>query len=262
MREDACLLTREVPGAALPQANNSSHVNSDRTGSWQAQIYNYELGLRRRKDMVCSRSVDVVQRWSERIAQRVAPAEVDFAADVGVKYAEGGSARKGLLQRPSTQPGAFGPGGSPADLPLILRALTDAGNWLLWLLSSPDLSNALAAGSLLIALRNDRGHGQASESERPATQTATMPKSPPTMPVSERQAVDLALASLRNRLASAGFPRERATQLARELLKELLTDAADAALFVEALTAVPDGGGRLKSWVRRIGKWGRTGGRQ
>jgi hypothetical protein len=212
--------------------------------------------------MVSSRSVDVVQRWSERIAKRVAPAEADFAADVGVKYAEGGSARKGLLPRSSAQPGAFGPGSSLADLPLILRALADAGNWLLWLLRSPDLSNALAAGSLLIALRADRGHGQASEPERPPARTATVPESPPPPTVSERQAVELALASLRDRLASAGFPRERAGQLARELLEELLTDAADAALFVDALTAVPDGGGRLKSWAKRIGKRVRKGGRR
>jgi hypothetical protein len=215
--------------------------------------------------MACSRSVDVVQRWSERIAQRVAPEEADFAADVGVKYAEGGSARKGLLPRPSAQPGAFGPGSSPADLPLILRALADAGNWLLWLLRSPDLSNALAAGSLLVALRADHGHGQASEPERPAARTATRPKSPPPPPVSERQAVELALASLRDRLSSAGFPRERAAQLARELLEELLTDAADAAdaaLFVDALTAVPDGGGRLKSSAKRRGKRARRGGKR
>jgi hypothetical protein len=34
--------------------------------------------------------MDVVQRWSERIAQRAAPDEADFAAEVGAAYAAGG----------------------------------------------------------------------------------------------------------------------------------------------------------------------------
>jgi hypothetical protein len=91
--------------------------------------------------------VDVVQRWSERIAQRVAPEEADFAADVGVAYAAGGQARKDLLPRPGVQPGAFGPGAYAADLPLILRGLADAANMLLAFLRSPYLSNTLAAAS-------------------------------------------------------------------------------------------------------------------
>ena len=168
-------------------------------------------------------------------------------------YAAGGQARKDLLPRPNVQPGAFGPGTYAVDLPLILRALADAGNALLSLLRGPYLSNALAAGSLLVALRADHGQGQASEAGRPAARTATESEPPP-LPVSERQAVELAFESLRDRLASAGFTQERADRLAYELLKELLTDAADAALFVDALSAVPDGGTRLKSSAKTKGR--------
>jgi hypothetical protein len=182
--------------------------------------------------------VDVVERWSERIAQRVAPEEADFAAEVGVAYAAGGQAREDLLPRTGVQPGAFGPGAYAADLPLILRGLADAADMLLALLHSPYLSNALAAGSLLVAFRADHHHEQATQAGRAADRTAAESEPPP---VSERQALESAFESLRDRLAVAGFDQARAGRLAYELLEELLTDTAEAALFVDALAAVPAG---------------------
>jgi hypothetical protein len=172
--------------------------------------------------------VDVVERWSERIAQRVAPDEADFAAEVGVAYAAGGQARKDLLPRSSTQPGAFGPGANAADLPLILQGLADTASALLAFLRSPFLSNALAAAGLLVAFRADHHHGQVA---------------PQATPLGERQALEAAFESLRDRLASAGFSKARADDLAYELLEELLTDTAEAAQFVDALAAVPGSGG-------------------
>lgn len=188
--------------------------------------------------------MDVVQRWSERIARRAAPEEVDFAAEVGVAYAAGGQARKDLLPRASVQPGAFGPGAYAADLPLILRGLADAASMLVAFLRSPYLSNALAAGSLLVAFRSGHRHGQAAEAGRAASRPAAGAEPPPAPPANERQALESAFASLRDRLAAAGFDQARATELAYELLDELLMDTAGAAEFVAALAAVPDGGAR------------------
>lgn len=185
--------------------------------------------------------MEVVQRWSERIAQRVAPAEADFATEVGVAYAAGGRERKELLPRPSVQPGAFGPGTLAAELPVILRALADARDALLALLGSSYASNVLAAGSLIVALRAGRGDAEAQEAGKPAGPAHT---GPPPLPLPEEQAVELAFESLRSRLTAAGFPPERASHLAAEMLQELLTDAADAAVFVGALSAVPDAGAR------------------
>jgi hypothetical protein len=187
--------------------------------------------------------VDVVQRWSERIARRVAPEEVDFAAEVGAAYAAGGQARRDLLPRPSVQPGAFGPGAYAANLPLILRGLADAASMLRALLGSPYLSNALAAGSLLVAFRADH-HEEETAAGRPASRTPGESEHQPAPPASERRALELAYESLHDRLASAGFDQARAGQLAYELLEELLTDTAEAALFVDSLAAVPDSGAR------------------
>jgi hypothetical protein len=75
---------------------------------------------------------------------------------------------------------------------------------------------------------------------RPAAQ----PEPQPAPPLSERQTLESAFESLRDRLASAGFDQARAGHLAYDLLEELLTDTAEAALFVDALAAVPDRGAR------------------
>lgn len=197
--------------------------------------------------------MDVVQRWAQRIAQRVVPEDADFAAEVGAAYAAGGQARKALMPRPRVQPGAFGPGAFAADLPLIFRSLADSANALLFLLRSPYLSNALAAGSLLAALRARRGSGPSAGAPEPAVAEVTSgPGAAP--PENEKQAVEHAFESLRDRLTSAGFSQERSGQVAYDLIEELLTDAAGAAAFVDALSAVPDDtqpGSAAKSRGRR-----------
>jgi hypothetical protein len=183
--------------------------------------------------------VDVVQRWAQRIAQRLVPEEADFAAEVGAAYAAGGQARKALVPRPRVQPGAFGPGAYAADLPLIFHCLADSAHALLFVLRSTYLSNALAAASLLAALRAGRGSGPGAGAPEPVVaQGAAEPG--PAPPVNEKQAVERAFESLCDRLKSAGFSQERSGRLAYELLEELLADAADAAAFVDALAAVPD----------------------
>jgi hypothetical protein len=197
--------------------------------------------------------VDVVQRWSEAIARRTAPEEADFAAEVGMAYAAGGAARKELRPRPSVQPGAFGPGAFAADLPLILRALADTGNILLALLRSPYFGNAMAAGGLLAALRPAHHDGPRTATGPPAAQRPAEQEPGQPLPPSERQALELAFESLRDRLASAGFDPTRAGHLAHELLEELATDTTDAALFVAALTAVPDSAARSRQPVAAHG---------
>jgi hypothetical protein len=204
-------------------------------------------------------SVNVVERWSQRVAERVAPEEIDFAAEVGVAYAAGGRARKDL-QRVSVQPGAFGPGTYAVDLPLVLQALADAGEALLFLLRSPYFSNAVAAGSLLVALRAGR-HQHVPEPGQPAPSATAAPLlSDAAPPTSERQALEFAFSSLRDRLTAAGIARDRADGVAYELLDELLKDAAGAGTFVEALSAVPDEGRHAKESAKdRSGKRGKRG---
>jgi hypothetical protein len=186
---------------------------------------------------------------------RVAPAEADFAAEVGAAYASGGKARQELWPRASVQPGAFGPGTLGAYLPVFLRAVADAGGALLALLGSSYLSNGLAIGSLMVALRA----GRSSRTEgKPPGAAGTGPP-----PVPEGHAVVAAFEALRDRLVSAGFRPDQASQIALELLEELLTDPADATVFVRALSAVPGDTARSASSSERPkGRHSRDGGGQ
>ena len=110
--------------------------------------------------------MDVAGVWAERIARRFTPAEATFAAEVGIAYAAGGSGRAELLPGHSVQPGAFGPGGW-AELPMILQALASIGPALKAFLGSPQMANALAAASLLTALRQGRAAESPQEPGQP-----------------------------------------------------------------------------------------------
>lgn len=68
--------------------------------------------------------------WSERIAFRVVPDEVEVASDVELAYAAGGRARRDLFRTGVVDPGSFGVGiagvGMVLLLPYVLHALDSA----------------------------------------------------------------------------------------------------------------------------------------
>ena len=189
--------------------------------------------------------MDIAGEWAQRIADRFTPEEAGFAADVGMAYAAGGTRRKDLFPGYDVQPGAFGPGALGAALPLILHALAQAGPVLRNLLGSGYLANTLAAAGLVVALRQERSDGPSGEhSGSPGASPAAKPPVPSPEavppPASEKQALEQSFRALRDRLAAAGFDRPRADEIAYGLLEELLSDAVNAAMFIDTLTAVPD----------------------
>jgi hypothetical protein len=176
--------------------------------------------------------MDMVGEWTERIALRLTPQEASFAAEAGLAYAAGGRRRQDLLPRHEVQPGAFGPGGT-TELPFLLQALEQTYHVLRDLLGSPSLGNAIAAGSLLIAVRD-------SHKERHDTANATPPPVESAAPsANERQGIEQAFDALSGRLRAAGFAPERANDLTYGLLVELLSDTVSAAAYLDALSAVP-----------------------
>jgi len=185
--------------------------------------------------------MDVAGVWAERIARRFTPAEASFAAEVGMAYAAGGSRRAELLPDHSVQPGAFGPGGW-AELPMILQALAGIGGVLKAFLGSPQVANALAAASLLTALRQGRPPESPQDPRQPAEvrSSAEPVDGAPAQAGNERQAVEQAFLALRERLKATGFDHVRADELAYGLLEELLSDTASAAVFLDSLTVAPD----------------------
>jgi hypothetical protein len=192
--------------------------------------------------------MDVVGEWTERIAQRLTPREASFAAETGIAYAAGGRRRQDLLPRYDVQPGAFGPGGA-AELPFLLQALEQAYHVLQGLLSSPSLGNTLAAGSLLIAVRDSRKAGHEAK-----TATPSPAESAPALS-NEKESIERAFDTLRERLRAGGFSPERATEVTYGLLAELLSDTAGAAAYLDALSAAPSAG--KTRWTRIFRRAGR-----
>ncbi|MEV0400100.1 hypothetical protein [Actinoallomurus sp. NPDC050550] len=214
--------------------------------------------------------MNTVAEWSERIARRVTPDEVDFAADVGEAYAAGGGSRAALFDRPGAEPGGFGLVSAIGELPVILAALADTGRVLRHALATQELGNAVAVASLWVSLRGARtpptvpedtkagpGDARAVSGDARAMSGDTravsgdmramsgdvqaMPDDAQVTPADDaRTALTRAYAELRDRLRSLGFPPERAERLARELLEELLADAVSAEDFIRRL----DGGKR------------------
>ncbi|GAA4622703.1 hypothetical protein GCM10023196_015970 [Actinoallomurus vinaceus] len=179
--------------------------------------------------------MNTAAEWSERIARRVTPDEVDFAADVGEAYAAGAASRAALFDRPGAEPGGFGLASAIGELPLILAALADTGRILRHALATQELGNAVAIASLWVSLRGTRTPPTAPQGTKAGTDDAQAASAD-----DARTALTRAYAELTDRLRSLGFPPERAERLARELLEELLADAVSAEDFIRRL----DGGKR------------------
>lgn len=123
---------------------------------------------------------DVVANWADRLAARVAPDEIDFAADVLMAYLQGGTPRRQLFAGPRADPGAFG-----ASLPLVLPHVVDALAHCCLIvkgfLGDPAVNSAIAAANLMVALRQLRKTESSRES---ATGTGA------TRPVDQGQIAD------------------------------------------------------------------------
>lgn len=207
--------------------------------------------------------MDAVAEWAMRIAERVAPDEVDFAAEVGRAYASGGKARAALFPRPGAEPGGFGPATMIGDLPVVLRALADSAESLRHLLATRELGNIVAIVTLAVAARQGRSgarkpdggdheekkregnfpNGGKVNRENPEIRPPEgAPKEVPegggrTAP--ETKALDSAHRQLTDRLVNDGMPRPRAELKAYELLLELLSDPGGGEEFLRRLHGEP-----------------------
>ncbi|MFE2600325.1 hypothetical protein ACFXCZ_28180 [Streptomyces sp. NPDC059396] len=102
---------------------------------------------------------ELLDTWSGRIAEAVAPDEISFAGLTARVYADGGRGRRALLHSAPPAPG--GAGGELATLlPTLWDALASSYHFLMAALASPATANAISGAALLLALE-ERGERRA-----------------------------------------------------------------------------------------------------
>lgn len=186
---------------------------------------------------------DVLARWAERLAARVAPDEIDFAADVLAAYLGGGVARRQLFAGPRADPGAFG-----ASLPLVLPHVVDALAHCCLIvkgfLGDPAVNSAIATANLAVALQQLRkaesreGSATGSGARQPAGDGQIADSPGPDVSAVELEVVDRAADSvtvLTARLRGASVTAARAEAVAGEVLTTLATDPSSATRFLDIL---------------------------
>jgi len=178
---------------------------------------------------------DVLATWSERIAARVAPDEIDLAPDVLTAYVAGGAVRRQLFTGPRADPGAFG-AGLPLVLPYVVDALVHCYTVVKGFLGDPAVNSLIATASLGVALRQSRKTGSARDES--ATATPDAPGQAADVQAAESEVVGRAadaVAALTARLEEAPVTVGRAEAVAGEVLTTLATDPSGAVCFLDVI---------------------------
>lgn len=205
--------------------------------------------------------MEVVGAWSRRLAERLTPHEIDFAAEVGSAYAEGGERRRRLFDPgDGGETGGFAVGAGIGELPVILDALRAVADHLHTFLADGMIGNTLAVYALVQARRGG-------ETASPARTTATGgptspgPSSPARTSPDQGRLLDQAIATLTERLIAYGLSGERAEQQTFRLLETVFDPGntpEEIQVLLSALLATPPAlpppeprpaGGRSRSWM-------------
>ncbi len=163
----------------------------------------------------------VVDQWALRLAEAAVPDEIDLAPDLARAYIQGGKTRQALYKTADGGvAGAFGAGEALLVLPWVFKGITAAGRWLLSLLTSDDLNNAISVVKDAIALR------KAIQSK---AQPIALPgaQSYPDL----KQTIDI----LSRELREAGLPGDQADVITLRVVYALLEEPQSSVEFVNCL---------------------------
>ncbi|MDN5749929.1 MAG: hypothetical protein L0H64_15665 [Pseudonocardia sp.] len=164
--------------------------------------------------------------WSERLARRVAPDEIDLAPDLAVAYATGGADRRALFDGPRADPGAFG-AGAAMFLPVVFDALAASYTVVKGFLGDPAVGSLLATASLVAAVRSRRAG------------TGAPRTNPPGEDAEVARRADAAVEEVRSQLEAKGAPSDLAADAAVSAVGVLAEDPAGAMLFLDDLARPP-----------------------
>jgi hypothetical protein len=170
--------------------------------------------------------MDSFDLWAIRIAEEVAPDEVDLAPVMARAFVRGGRDRKDLFRQPKESvPGAFGPELVTALFPLILETIEDVQN------AGPALSEFFTttkdawagANSFIGVLNLLLTIGSRTERTKKAE---TLPDDP-YGPLKD------AITVMSQELESSGVPPDQSDVIILRVLRRMLEDPSGAAEFVE-----------------------------
>jgi hypothetical protein len=179
--------------------------------------------------------MDSVSTWSMKIAEEIAPDEVDLAPDIAEAYISGGKDREDLFRQEGTVQGAFGAGVDMALLPNVLDSIANIGPSLLSFFQNSQ--DALGGGyyfagtisstvSTLLVITDHKNREKKKE---------TLPSENEQLAHfrEEYEQFKQVSGSLRKELLDRGLDEDQADLISYRVLKVMLQDPADAAKFTE-----------------------------
>jgi hypothetical protein len=174
------------------------------------------------------------QAWALRLAEAVAPDEIDLAPAMVDAFVAGGRARRQLFPQSGPLQGGVIAGDVQLVVPTVLVALQAAGPWLLEALASPAVSNitgAIKNGLGIIELREKAARHAAD------ARSQTVPGDPTAVPHAEADVLlSRIVQSMKREFEAMGMDRDQRDALVLRTLSVLFEDPTSAAAFVQALT--------------------------
>ncbi|MEU5595169.1 hypothetical protein [Streptomyces sp. NPDC020298] len=208
---------------------------------------------------------ELLDDWAGRIASAAAPDEIDFAGHTARVYTRGGRGRRVLLRPAPSVPAGTGGALAAAVLPMLWDALAASYALLKAALGSSVLANAIAASTLLLALR-ERREGSPAPNATPGPEHGPAPgpeaggPEPDADGAAELAVLAGAVAEVSRCLQARGMRRPSADQAAAQAVAALHAGRdAGAVAFLALLAGVrvpdaeePAAGSGARAGLRRL----------
>lgn len=166
--------------------------------------------------------MDINETWATKIAQEVAPEEVDLAPLMAQAFINGGQERDDLFRKAKGGIlGAFGAGDVSALIPWILQSIAGAATAIYALLSSGVLEKLLWAIKDLLSIRDSLARKKQSES----------------LPDNPYAPLKRVVSAISKGLEAAKIPEDQRDLITYRVLRLLLEDPQGAAVFVKNVEA-------------------------
>jgi len=168
--------------------------------------------------------MSLVNDWSVRIAEEIAPDEVELAPILADAFMAGGKERKELFAKGGSTVGGFGSGAMAIVLPYILQALWMLGQPLFTILASDSITKFFECVTNAIKLL------QTVKEQKAKIAQPLIPSENLYAPLHEIIKV------MGKELKTAGLNKDQADLVTFRVLKLMLEQPQQATLFVQQLT--------------------------